>query len=257
MTAATIFDVSGRVALITGAATGLGRAMAEALAESGARVVLFDQDEALLSDAVAMFKARGAEVIGIAGDVADADALTAAAAHAIARFGRIDVAIANAGISDPDRAMLHETSVDGWQRVVDVNLTGVFNTCHAVLPGMMQQGSGKIINVASMWGLTSAAGLQPRPAYAATKGAVVNLTREIAVEYAPYGIQANALCPGFFRTKGRPRDAEQAAAFEAYTPMGRIAEVEEIKGSVLYLASDASSFVTGTVLVIDGGVLAR
>jgi len=257
MTSAALFDVSGRVGLITGAAAGLGFAMAEALSENGARVVLFDQDATQLSKSVSDFQISGGEVMGIAGDVTQADAMSAAVERTLERFGRLDIVIANAGISDPDRAMLHETSHEGWQRVVDVNLNGVFNTCHAALKPMMAQRSGKIITVASMWGLVGAAGLQPRPAYSATKGAVVNLTREMAVEYAAFGIQINALCPGFFHTTGRPRNAVQAAEFEAYTPMGRIAEPSEIKGSVLYLASSASDFVTGTTLVIDGGVVAR
>lgn len=254
MTAAKIFDVAGRVALVTGAASGLGRAMAEGLVENGAKVVLVDHDADALRETVA---ALGPLALGIAGDVRDATLLRDAVQKAESTFGPVHIAIANAGISDPDRAMLHETSAEGWQSVVKVNLTGVFNTCHAVLPGMMQRRSGKIITVASMWGMVAAAGLQPRPAYAATKGAVINLTREIAIEYAPFGIQANALCPGFFHTNGRPRDAAQAAQFEAYTPMGRIAEPQEINGAMLFLASSASDFVTGTTLVIDGGVLAR
>ena len=122
---------------------------------------------------------------------------------------------------------------------------------------MLAQGGGKIIMVASMWGLAAPAGLFPRPAYAASKGAIVNLTRELALQYAPYNIQVNALCPGFFRTATRPRTEAAAAQMAAYTPQGRIADASEIKGSLIYLASSASDFVTGTTLVVDGGVLAR
>jgi len=174
----------------------------------------------------------------------------------VARHGRLDIVIANAGISDPDRAPLHQTTPQGWQRVIDVNLTGVFHTVQAALGPMRAQQSGKIVLVASMWGLIGAAGMQPRPAYAATKGAVVNLARELALEYAGAGIQVNALCPGFFRTPTRPRDAAQEAAMAAYTPLGRIAEPEEIAGAVLFLTSSASDFVTGSALVVDGGVTA-
>jgi NAD(P)-dependent dehydrogenase (short-subunit alcohol dehydrogenase family) len=122
---------------------------------------------------------------------------------------------------------------------------------------MVKQGHGKLITVASMFGLAAPAGLFPRPATAASKGAIVNLTRELALQYAPYNIQVNALCPGFFRTPTRPRSEANAKIMAEYTPMKRIAEASEIKGSVLYLASSASDFVTGTTLVVDGGVLAR
>jgi NAD(P)-dependent dehydrogenase (short-subunit alcohol dehydrogenase family) len=121
----------------------------------------------------------------------------------------------------------------------------------------MKQNYGKLITVASMFGIAAPAGLFPRPAYAASKGAVINLTRELAIQYAPYNVQVNALCPGFFRTPTRPRNAGNAKIMAAYTPMKRIADASEIRGSILYLASSASDFVTGTTLVVDGGVLAR
>lgn len=240
MKAAQVFDVAGKVALVTGAAQGLGLAMVRVLRENGALVTGFDA-------------APGADVQG---DVTDRLSVQAAVAGIVARHGRLDICIANAGISDPDRAPLHETTVQGWQRVLEVNLTGVFHTVQAALGPMRAQGQGKIVLVASMWGLIGAAGMQPRPAYAATKGAVVNLARELALEYAGEGIQVNALCPGFFRTPTRPRDAAQEAAMAAYTPLGRIAEPEEIAGAVLFLTSAASDFVTGSALVIDGGVTA-
>lgn len=257
MSVAEIFSVAGKVALITGAAAGLGKAMAEAMAENGARLVLFDQDSAALGATAEAMRASGAELITCAGDVRDTALLCEQVEQAVGRWGRLDIAIANAGVSDATSKPLHEADPEDWDRVTSINLGGLHSTCRAVLPPMVNQRAGKLIIVASMWGLTAPAGLAPRPAYAASKGAAVNLTRELAVEYAPHNIQVNAICPGFFRTATRPRNSEQARTFENYTPMGRIADAAEIKGTALYLASPASDFVTGTALIVDGGVLAR
>ncbi|MEZ5751076.1 MAG: SDR family NAD(P)-dependent oxidoreductase [Paracoccaceae bacterium] len=256
MRAAELFSVDGKVAFVTGAAQGLGRAMARTLAINGARLALFDHDAAALNDTIAEIQAMGGEVMAATGDVTDAERVANAVDAALRHYGQLDICIANAAISDPDRDVLHRTRPENWARVVDVNLNGVFNTTRAALVPMVARGSGKIICVASMWGLAAPAALQPRPAYAATKGAVINLVRELALEYAAHGVQVNALCPGFFRTETRPRDATQEAAFCAFTPQRRIAEANEIGGTLLYLASGASDFMTGAALVIDGGVLA-
>lgn len=257
MSLARIFSVADRTAFVTGAAQGLGRAIAEALAENGARLALFDRDAAALETAAKALRSTGAAVMTFAGDVTDAAALDRAVAGVLAAWGRLDIAVANAGVSDAEPRPLHEMAEEAWSRVLDINLTGTFLTARAALRPMVAQGRGKLITVASMWGLAAPAGLFPRPAYAASKGAVVNLTRELALEYAAQNIQVNALCPGFFRTASRPRDAAAARIMAEYTPMGRIADADEIKGSLLYLASPASDFVTGTTLVVDGGVLAR
>ena len=257
MSIADIFSVEGKVAFVTGAGSGLGRSMAEAMAENGASVACFDRDREALDETVDILESMGAAVRAFQGDVVDKADVDAAVAETVAAFGRIDVAIANAGISDPDPALLHETDAANWQKVVDINLNGVFHTDRAVLAPMMRQGAGKVINIASMWGLAGASGVFPRPAYSATKGAVVNLTRELGLQYAPHNIQVNAICPGVFRTPGRRHDPEKVKLLTDFTPMGRIAEADEIKGTVLYLASSASDFVTGTALVIDGGCLAK
>ena len=251
MTSAEIFSVAGKTAFITGAAQGLGRSMAEALAENGATVALFDRDADRLAKTA---KSLPGQTLALPGDVTDGAAVKAAIAETVARFGALDICIANAGISDAAPGLLHDTTSEDWSRVLDVNLNGLFYTCRAALAVMAKQGHGKLITVASMWGLAAPAGAFPRPAYAASKGAVVNLTREMALHYAAQNIQVNALCPGIFQTEARPRNP---AAAIAYTPMGRLGRPDEIKGATLFLASSASDFVTGTTLVIDGGVLAR
>jgi len=254
MRAADVFSVEGKVAFVTGAAVGLGRAMAEALAVNGARLWLYDRDAAALEATGAALRALGAEVTTQVGDVTDGDAVARAVETLLQHHPKLDIAIANAGVSDAHPGLLHETHEDDWSHVLDVNLNGVFHTCRAALAPMARQGRGKVITVASMWGLAAPAGVFPRPAYAASKGAVVNLTREMALQYAGMGIQVNALCPGIFQTETRPRAPVAAIA---YTPMGRLGRVEEIAGAVLFLASSASDFMTGQTLVIDGGVLAR
>ena len=249
-----IFSVKGKAVLITGAASGLGREMAIAFAGNGARVALIDCDAEQLA---ATAKELGPSAFHFVADVSDRQQIESAVHAAHLALGALDVVIANAGVSDAQPALLHETTDEVWNKVLDINVEGLFFTARAALGIMVKQGHGKLITVASMFGLAAPAGLFPRPAYAASKGAIVNLTRELALQYAPYNIQVNALCPGFFRTPTRPRSAEAAKAMAEYTPLKRIAEASEIKGSVLYLGSSASDFVTGTTLVVDGGVLAR
>lgn len=257
MKAPALFDLTGKVAFVTGAAQGLGRAMAEGLAECGAAVVLNDLAGDRLDRAAAGISRTGAKVHTAPCDVTDATGLAAVLDDTATRFGRLDVVVANAGISEAAPGLLHEMPRAEWDRVTGVNLGGVYNTVRPALAQMVTQGSGKLILVASMFGLAGAAGIFPRPAYAASKGAVVNLARELALEYAPHGLHINALCPGFFRTETRPRSAENARIMQDYTPLGRLAEAEEIKGAVVFLAGPASDFMTGQTLVIDGGVLAR
>lgn len=254
MTADEIFSVKGKVAFVTGAAAGLGRVMAEVLAQGGASVWLFDRDGPALQRTAEMLRSNGSAATAILGDVTDDADVRGAIDDVLQHHGRLDICIANAGISDARPGPLHQTDTADWQNVMDINLNGLFITCRAALEPMVRQQSGKLVTVASMWGLAAPAGAFPRPAYAASKGAVVNLTREMALHYAAQNIQVNALCPGIFQTETRPRDP---AAAIAYTPMGRLGRPDEIKGATLFLTSSASDFVTGTTLVIDGGVLAR
>jgi NAD(P)-dependent dehydrogenase (short-subunit alcohol dehydrogenase family) len=252
------FLLNGQVALVTGAASGLGVSFAEAMAEAGANVVLVDIDAGGLAKTAERVRGFGVRAVALVADVSDEHAVTKAFAQADAEFGRLDILINNAGIGDPEPKQLHEYPTDAWHRVVAINQHGTFYCAREALKRMVPQRRGKIINVASMWGLSGPSSIFPLPAYAATKGAVVNLTRELALQYAARGININAICPGFFRTRLGPFDDPAfVQAITDYTPAGRIAEPEEIKGTAVYLASAASDFVHGLMLLIDGGCMAK
>lgn len=253
-----IFGLSGKIALITGGGSGLGRAMAEAVAEAGATPVCFDRDAAGLAETASALHARGLPCETMTGDVTDEAAVDAAVAEIDRRFGRLDILFNNAGIGDPVPTLMHDCLTENWRKVVDINMNGVFYFARAALRIMVRQGSGKIINTASMWGLAGSSSVFPMPGYTATKGAVVNLTRELALQYAEKNIQVNAICPGFFVTKLGPYDENEFVEVTTnFTPMKRLAQPSEMKGTALYLASQASSFVTGARIVIDGGCMAK
>ena len=263
MKAAALFDVSGKAALVTGAASGLGLAITEVLADNGARVAMLDVDGESLEKAAARLKQAGGDVLARIVDVADTKGLAAIMAEVARSFGRLDIAFANAGMSaGPGYAteagqLANVNSLD-WQRVLDVNLSGVFATLQAASIPMKAQKSGRIIVTASIAGLRA-----EKPvgyAYAATKAAVINLVRQASRELAPYNVLVNAIAPGPFFTHiagGRlHRDPAVVKMFEDMVPLGRIARPEEIQGLALFLASGASSYVTGTVIPIDGGITA-
>jgi NAD(P)-dependent dehydrogenase (short-subunit alcohol dehydrogenase family) len=247
--------LEGKTALITGSAAGLGRVAAELFAREGARVVVADiVDGTATVDAIT---AAGGEATYTLLDVADDDSVRDAVAHAVSTFGGLDVLYNNAGISPADDSGATDTADATWERVLDVNVTGVARCCRHGIPAMLASGGGSIVNVASFVAHMGAA--TPQIAYTASKGAVVSMTREIAVMYARQGIRANALCPGPVLTpmlaKFLDEDTKRARRL-VHVPMGRFGEPIEIAHGALFLACDDSSFMTGQSLLIDGGITA-
>ncbi len=248
------FDLSGRTALITGSGQGLGLAFARGLAAAGAAVVLNGRDETKLAAAAAGLRTAGARVATAACDVTDAAGLAAAVARIEAEFAPVDILVNNAGIQR--RAPLLELTEAQWREVIDTNLTGAFLAARAVAPRMIARGRGKIINVCSVMSEVA------RPTtgnYAAAKGGLKMLTRAMAVEWAKHGLQANGIAPGYFETElTAPLVANPQ--FNAWicgrTPAGRWGRPEELAGTAVFLASAASDFVNGQIIVVDGGLLA-
>jgi NAD(P)-dependent dehydrogenase (short-subunit alcohol dehydrogenase family) len=238
------FRLDGDVAVVTGGASGIGSVVADALAAVGARVAVFD------------LAAAGADAYKV--DVADDAQVTAAFAEVVARHGRLDVLFNNAGIAI--RRPTTELTLEDWNKVVAVNMTGVFLCAREAARHMLAGGrGGRIVNTASIMGVVGG-GLYPNISYQATKGAVVNMTRALAVEWAGQGIRVNAIAPTWVRTpltRGITEKPELVHRIEQLTPLGRLAEPEELVGAVLFLASRASAMVTGHVLAVDGGFLAQ
>jgi gluconate 5-dehydrogenase len=247
-----LFDLSGRRALITGSSKGIGFAMAEALASAGAAVVLNGRDGNRLDEARSKLAAGGHEVSAAGFDVTDPDAV-AAGVDAVERdLGAIDILVNNAGIQH--RAPLHEFPRDAWSRLVSTNLDSVFFVGQAVARHMIGRGRGKIINICSVQSELARPGIAP---YTATKGAVKMLTKGMATDWGRLGLQVNGIGPGYFRTELNQALVDDAA-FSGWlanrTPMGRWGEVGELAGAAIFLASDASSFINGHILYVDGGI---
>ena len=240
-----------RVAVITGAGSGIGLASARRLAAEGAKIVAVDIDEAA-------GKAVAAETGGtfIAADVASEADVRQMFEETAQRFGRIDIAFHNAGISPPEDDSILATGLDAWQRVQQVNLTSVFLCCKYVIPYMQRHGKGSIINTASFVAVLGAATSQI--SYTASKGGVLAMSRELGVQFAREGIRVNALCPGPVNTPLLQElfaaDPERAARRLVHVPMGRFAEPEEIAAAVAFLASDDASFITASSFLVDGGI---
>jgi NAD(P)-dependent dehydrogenase (short-subunit alcohol dehydrogenase family) len=246
------FRVDGQVAAVTGGASGIGLAAASALLGAGAAVVLMDRDQAA---AEAAADRLGGRCEALAVDVTDEAAVEAAFARVAERHGRIDILINNAGIAISRPAL--EVTLADWEKVAAVNMTGVFLCARAAVRRMRR--GGAIVNTASIMGM-SGGGFSSNISYKTTKGAVVNMTRALAVEWAPLGVRVNAVAPTWTRTPMLGTIASHSPTMqriEALTPLGRLAEPEEIATGILFLASPAASMVTGHVLAIDGGFLAQ
>lgn len=250
----SLFDLSGRTALVTGSSRGLGLALARGLSGAGAAIVLNGRDEGRLAAAADELRSGGARVTLAAFDVTDGAACAGAVDGIEREFGPIDVLVNNAGIHQ--RAPLAEMTEQQWRAVIDTNLTSAFLVARAVAPRMLARKAGKIINICSVMSEVS----RPTIAnYAAAKGGLKMLTRAMAVEWARHGIQANAIAPGYFVTELN-RPLIENPQFNAWvcqrTPAGRWGQPEELVGAAIFLASRASDFVNGQILAVDGGVLA-
>jgi NAD(P)-dependent dehydrogenase (short-subunit alcohol dehydrogenase family) len=249
--------LDGKVALITGAGAGMGRTAAELFAAEGARVVVADAAEDAGMGTVDAVRAAGGDAAFVQVDVSDAVQVEAMVRFADSKYGGLHVLYNNAGIFPVDDGGTLETPEATWERVMAVNLKGVWLGCRHGIPAMLDSGGGTIVNVASFVALMGAATAQI--AYTASKGGVLSMTREIAVEYARRGIRANALCPGPIETPMLAElmaDPERRARRMVHIPMGRLGRTEELARAALFLASDESSFMTGAALVVDGGITA-
>ena len=245
----------GRTAVITGASKGLGRAMAQALAAEGARVALVARNADLLHEAAGAIAAAGGEAEAFVADVSSEEQVRALEAQVVERFGKVNILINNAGVIV--RKPVTDFTLEEWRRVMDTNVTAAFLMCRSMIPHMTGQGYGRILNMTSIMSWVSLPG---RVAYAASKAALLGITRTLALELAPEAITANAISPGPCATElNRPliENPELNALFLAGIPLRRWGKVEEIGQLAVYLCSEEAGFITGTDIVIDGGWLAR
>jgi 2-deoxy-D-gluconate 3-dehydrogenase len=247
------FDLTGRVAIVTGGNGGIGYGIAQGLAQAGADIVVAARQPAKNAQAIANLQALGVRALSVSTDVQDEASVQAMIAASVETFGHVDILVNNAGINI--RKAPQDYTLEEWQQVLNINLTGVFLCARAVYPYMRQMGGGKIINIGSM---TSIFGSSVSPAYAATKGGVVQFTKSLAVFWAKDNIQVNAILPGWIHT-----DLTASAPPERYSsitvriPQGRWGEPDELAGTAVFLASRASDYVTGIALPVDGGYTSK
>lgn len=241
-----------RVAIVTGAARGIGRAIAVALAREGARVAALDLDLVQLDDLVGQGRTRGGEMLALSVDVTRKEQIQEAVGQVLARWGRIDILVNNAGIYDV--LPIEAISEEQWDRVLAVNLKGAFLCCQAVIPTMKRQGSGSIVSMASSAGKSG--GTLSGAHYAVSKAGVICLTKQLARELGPHGITANAVAPGRIDTPMiHLASDEENEAFRLRTPLGRLGTPEDVAGAVVFLVSDEASFITGEIVDVNGGLL--
>jgi NAD(P)-dependent dehydrogenase (short-subunit alcohol dehydrogenase family) len=254
-------DLNGQVAIVTGGANGIGRAIVDRFATNGATVVIVDLEAGPSEAAAAEVVAAGGRCVAISGSVADGPRMEEMAAEVVSRFGRVDILVNNAGINSHHRVPVHEYSLDDWNAILNVDLTGLFLTSRAVIPEMLKTGGGRIVNISSIAGLVP---LRLQSAYVAAKAGVANLTRSMAAELGEHGIRVNAVAPGstlsrgtealFYGPDGKFND--RAASLISHIPLGRPGNPDEIAAAVLFFAAPDASYVTGTVLPVDGGWIA-
>jgi len=247
-------DLSGRIAVVVGATSGIGKAIALGLAEAGADVVPTGRRAKLAKEAAREVEARGRRSLAMAADVSDSDSLQALADAAIDKFGKVDILV-NAAGRTVRRATLDVSDAE-WNAIMDTNLTGMLRACRVFGRHMIERGYGRIINIGS---LTSIVALYEVAAYGASKAGVAALTKSLAVEWAPHNVCVNAILPGVFRTalnEGLLDGTDRGRELLMRTPMRRFGQPQEIAGAAVFLASEAASFVTGHLLAVDGGFLA-
>ena len=245
-----------KVAIITGAGGGMGRVAAQLFANEGAKVVVAEFGEAAGRETVAQVEASGGQATYVRTDVSDEASAKAMVDHAIATYGRVDVLYNNAGVMPEADHSVIDTDVTTWDQVMAVNVRGVFLGCKYAIPKMVEQGSGSVINIASFVALLGCS--VPQDAYTASKGAIISLTRSLAVQFGPNGVRSNAICPGPVETPllmdWLVKDEEAKRIRLARNPTGRFGKPEEIVNMAVYLASDESRWTNGASLVVDGGI---
>lgn len=247
-----LFRLEGRVALVTGGNRGLGRAIAGAFAEAGAEVALTSRSEERAQEAAAeMATATGARCVGLGLDVRDGEQVEAAVSRVTSELGGVDILMNNAGVNI--RESIWDLKDESWEQVIETNLAGAMRCSRAVLSGMKEKGWGRIINMGS---ILSVVGIPQRSAYASSKAGVLGMTRAMALDLAPHGITVNALCPGVFKTEiNRPilNDPDYLKEFLKQVPLGHLGDPSELAGAAVFLASEASAYMTGAALFVDGG----
>ncbi|MGH3168377.1 MAG: SDR family NAD(P)-dependent oxidoreductase [Trebonia sp.] len=248
------FDLHGRIALVTGSTRGIGRALAAALGEAGARVVISGRGKAGVEDVVEALRGAGRDAEGIAWDVTEHERAAELIENVVSRYGRIDILVNNAGIIE--RAPAEHFPIDAWNRVLATNLTGAFALSQAAGRSMLSSGWGRIVNIASVIGFS---GGNHVVAYAASKGGLIQITRSLAAEWAERGVTVNAVAAGYIETEftaALRADPVRSAALLSRIPAGRWGTPEDLAGATVFLCSDAASYVTGATLAVDGGWMA-